>query len=181
MRRGRTSRFSSAISESSECRSVLMSASPRVGRSWGERAWTSSPGRLSRRKQCCLRSTLSSTATTSFPVPGWNNASLFAPTGLTAGRIEQPEKILVRRIDLSYALLPWQPALRNGKALSEKYGERVGYSYSEAEDGGIFWSNDPAMPIARMVRELDLEGEGAAVDRSRKLQDLVRGGQPSEL
>lgn len=109
-----------------------------------------------------------------------NNASLFAPTGLRAAWIEQPDRVLVSQIDLSYALLPWQPPLRNGKVLSEKYGDRVGYCYSEAEDGGIFWSNDPRTPIGEMVRELDLEGEGAAVERSRKCQDLVRGGQPSE-
>ena len=110
-----------------------------------------------------------------------NNASLFAPTGLTAARIEEPDRVLVSRIDLSYTLLPWQPALRNGEALSERYGDRVGYRYSEAEDGGIFWSNDPQTPIAQMVRELDLEGPGDAVERSRKLQDLVRGGPPGEL
>jgi len=86
-----------------------------------------------------------------------NNATVFEPTGMVAGQIREPEHILVKQIDLSYMLLPWQPGLRNGQAMAEEYGDRVGYHYSEAEDGGIFWSNDPGMPIGRMVREMDLE------------------------
>jgi len=69
-----------------------------------------------------------------------NNATIFGPTGMIAAQIREPENVLVHRIDLSYERLPWQPALRNGKALTERYGDRVGYHYSEAEDGGIFWS-----------------------------------------
>jgi hypothetical protein len=52
----------------------------------------------------------------------------------------------------------------------------VGYHYSEAEDCGLFWSNDPQTPIGRMVREMALEEKVASLDRNRKLQDAIRGG-----
>jgi predicted amidohydrolase len=109
-----------------------------------------------------------------------NNASIFEPTGMMAAQILPPERVLVHQMDLSYLLLPWQPALRNGEALREKYGTKVGYHYSEAEDRGLFWSNDPAMPIGRMVRELNLELFDATIERNRKLQDAIRGGAAGE-
>ena len=108
-----------------------------------------------------------------------NNATLFEPTGMIAGQIVEPEHVMVKQIDLTYALLPWQPALRNGKAMEERYGERVGYHYSEAEDGGIFWSNDPEMPIGRMIRDMGLETVDEVLERNLKLQDAPRGGPPS--
>jgi predicted amidohydrolase len=109
-----------------------------------------------------------------------NNASIFEPTGMIAAQIFPPERVLVQQIDLSYMLLPWQPELRNGAAMREKYGDRVGYHYSEAEDRGLFWSNDPQLPIARMVREMGLERLDETLDRNRQLQDAIRGG-PSSL
>jgi hypothetical protein len=107
-----------------------------------------------------------------------DNASLVDPTGHVIAEIREPERTLVEQIDLAYVLLSWQPELRNGKAFDDKYGGRAGYRYSEAEDGGIFWSNDPATPIMEMVRELDLELAGEKVERSRRLQDKLRGGPP---
>jgi predicted amidohydrolase len=107
-----------------------------------------------------------------------NNISLVDPTGaVIAQRTEQPG-LLVEQIDLSYVLLDWQPKLRNGAALTERYGNAVGYRYSEAEDGGIFWSNDPRMPVMEMVRGLGLELPADSLDRNRKLQDSLRGGPP---
>lgn len=108
-----------------------------------------------------------------------NNASIFEPTGMIAAQIREPERILVRQIDLSYAILPWQPELRNGKAMTEKYGDQVGYHYSEAEDLGLFWSNDPNKPIGQMVREMGLEEKHESLERNRRLQDAVRGGPPN--
>jgi len=61
---------------------------------------------------------------------------------------------------LSYVLLGWQPKLRNGAALTERYGKAVGYRYSEAEDGGIFWSNNPQQPVMEMIRAVGLELSG---------------------
>jgi predicted amidohydrolase len=109
-----------------------------------------------------------------------NNASLFEPTGMMAAQILPPERVLVKQVDLSYLILPWQPALRNGEALREKYGKKVGYHYSEAEDRGLFWSNDSGMPIGWMVREMDLEPFDATIERNRKLQDATRSSAPGK-
>ena len=83
------------------------------------------------------------------------------------------------KIDLSWLVIDWQPKLRNGEALRERYGENVGFRYSEAEDEGLFWSNDPATPIMKMVRELGLELPEPSLERNQRLQDSLRGGPPS--
>jgi hypothetical protein len=85
-----------------------------------------------------------------------NNASVFEPTGKIAAQVRPPEQVLVQELDLSYAILPWSSKLRNGKALKEKYGERIGFRYYEDEDCGIFWSNEPQVPVRQMVRALGL-------------------------
>jgi hypothetical protein len=56
--------------------------------------------------------------------------------------------------------------LRNGEALHQAYGDKVGSRYYEDEDCGIFWSNDPKTTIGEMVRSigvLELEEEMARV------------------
>ena len=89
-----------------------------------------------------------------------NNASVFEPTGKIAAQVRPPEQVLVQELDLSYAILPWSSKLRNGKALQEKYGEKIGFRYYEDEDCGIFWSNDPRTPVRQMVESLGvLEAE----------------------
>jgi predicted amidohydrolase len=108
-----------------------------------------------------------------------NNATLVDPTGAVIAQTTTPSSVLVEQIDLSYVLLDWQVKLENGKALTDKYGKAVGFRYSEAEDGGIFWSNDPNIPVMRMVRELGLELSADCVSRNRRLQDKARGGPPS--
>ncbi len=85
-----------------------------------------------------------------------NNATIFEPTGKIAAQLRPPGQVLVQEIDLSYAILPWSSKLRNGKALEEKYGARVGYRYYEDEDCGIFWSNDPVTPVRQMIQTLGL-------------------------
>jgi predicted amidohydrolase len=107
-----------------------------------------------------------------------NNASIFEPSGMIAAQLLPPERVLVHQIDLSYTLLGWQSPLRNGAAMTEKYGDRVGYHYSEREDVGLFWSNDPQKPIAQMIREMGLEPERTSLERNRRLQDKIRGGPP---
>ncbi|HZT32299.1 MAG TPA: carbon-nitrogen hydrolase family protein [Bryobacteraceae bacterium] len=100
-----------------------------------------------------------------------NNASIFEPTGRITAQIRPPQDILVEQLDLSYAILPWSSKLRNGAALKNKYGEKVGYRYYEDEDRGIFWSNDPSQPIGRMVRSLGLTEEEEEIER---IQGLYR-------
>ena len=95
-----------------------------------------------------------------------HNASIFEPTGKIAAQIKPPQSVLVHELDLSYALLPWSSKLRNGEALRQVYGDRVGFHYYEDEDCGIFWSNDHKMTIGEMARAigvLELEDELARV------------------
>ncbi|MEW6751105.1 MAG: carbon-nitrogen hydrolase family protein [Candidatus Latescibacterota bacterium] len=109
-----------------------------------------------------------------------HNASLLDPTGHRIACITRPEeRVLVEEIDLAYRIVGWQPGLDSGRALGERYGERVGYRYSEAEDHGIFWSNDPATPVDAMLRALDLTTTAdGKVEHDRRLQDAARGGPP---
>jgi predicted amidohydrolase len=107
---------------------------------------TSQPAGRARRGRCYI---VSST---------WRqNASLFEPTGKIAAQLKKTGEVMVEEIDLSYTILPWSPGLRNGAAVREKYGDRAGFRYYDDEDLGIFWSNDPAMPVAAMARALGLE------------------------
>jgi predicted amidohydrolase len=85
-----------------------------------------------------------------------NNASVFEPTGKISTQVTPPERLLVHELDLSYAILPWSSKLRNGNSLKEKYGTRIGFRYYEDEDCGIFWSNDPKMPVREMIQSLGL-------------------------
>jgi hypothetical protein len=103
-----------------------------------------------------------------------NNASLLDPTGHRIREITGPDGVFVEEIDLDYVLLTWQPPLRDGKAFTDKYGNRVGYRYSAAEDSGIFWSNDPGKSIHEMVRELDLELPDDLLERNRRLHSKFR-------
>jgi predicted amidohydrolase len=107
-----------------------------------------------------------------------NNASIFEPgTGRVVAEIVEPRQSLVHEIDLSYLILPWSARLRNGAAFREAYGDRVGISYSESEDRGVFWSNDSAMTIGQMARQLGLS-ETPTQQHLRALhaQDRLRGG-----
>jgi len=108
-----------------------------------------------------------------------NNASFFDPVGDLFAQTKRPSSVCVAELDLSYAIMDWQPKLGSGQALTERYGKRVGYRYGEAEDCGIFWSNDPKTPIMKMVRDLGLELMPDAIERNRRLQDQIRGGPPS--
>ena len=95
-----------------------------------------------------------------------HNASIFEPTGKIAAQIKPPQSVLVHELDLSYALLPWSSKLRNGEALRQVYGDRVGFHYYEDEDCGIFWSNDPKITVGEMARSigvLEVEEEMARV------------------
>jgi predicted amidohydrolase/dienelactone hydrolase len=107
-----------------------------------------------------------------------NNASVFEPgTGLVAAGITEPKQTLVHEIDLSYLILPWSSRLRNGAAFREAFGDRVGYRYSESEDRGVFWSNDPNRSIGEMARSLGLlETATEQQARARGAQDRLRGG-----
>lgn len=98
-----------------------------------------------------------------------NNATIFEPTGKITAQIKPPEEILVRELDLSYAILPWSSRLQNGAALRKKYGDKVGFRYYEDEDSGIFWSNDPQLPIGKMLRSIGVTESREELQRIEKL------------
>jgi beta-ureidopropionase len=105
-----------------------------------------------------------------------DNATVYEPTGFIAAQAEGSNKILVHQLDLSYVVLGWSGPLRDGKGLSDKFGDRVGYHYEHSEDIGLFWSNDPQTTIGEMYRSLGLEEHDVQVERNRRLQDAARGG-----
>jgi predicted amidohydrolase len=98
-----------------------------------------------------------------------HNASIFEPTGKIIAQIKPPEQVLVQELDLSYAILPWSPNLKNGEALSTKYGDKVGYRYYQDEDRGIFWSNDRNNTIGQMIRSMGLAEADLELERIKRL------------
>jgi predicted amidohydrolase len=106
-----------------------------------------------------------------------DNASFFEPTGKITAQIRLPQHILVEQLDLSYAILPWSSRLKNGAALKEKYGDKVGFHYYVDEDRGQFWSNNPQLTIGEMIRSLGLSEEHEELSRIRKLYD--KAGVPA--
>ena len=73
-----------------------------------------------------------------------------APNGMVAAQVRDPDALLVQQLDLSHAVIGWQPTLCNGAIFSDTQGA-AGFHYSEAEDNGVFGSNDPAQPMGRMI------------------------------
>lgn len=102
-----------------------------------------------------------------------NNATIFSPTGDVVAQTTQAS-VLVQQIDLSYAIIHWTEGLDNGQAFTRKYGDRVGYRYSSREDTGVFWSNDPALSISSMLRELGFAEMPDEIARVRKIDDATR-------
>jgi hypothetical protein len=113
-----------------------------------------------------------------------NNASIFEPTGKIVSQVKWPvsekkaevgnltppeDNILIQEIDLSYAILPWSSALKNGEALKKTYGDKVDYRYYEDEDCGMFWSNDPHLTIRQMLRSMGLMEEQEEIQRAESV------------
>jgi len=109
-----------------------------------------------------------------------NNSTIFEPTGKIIAQIKPPQHVLVEEIDLSYMILPWTPFLRNGAALKEKYGDKVGFRYYEDEDRGFFWSNDPAIPIGQMARSINMVDWSEEYARLKTLFQRVHAGEKSD-
>ncbi len=101
-----------------------------------------------------------------------DNASIFSPAGQVWAQTTSAP-ILVQEIDLSFAVLHWQDGLDGGRALRQAYGDKVGYRYSTREDTGVFWSNDPAMPIGAMLKAQGLREMDVHVETDRALRERV--------
>ena len=106
-----------------------------------------------------------------------DHAAVYSPAGVIEEEVTRTST-LVHEIDLSYAVIHWEASLQEGDAFRKAFGDRAGFHYYRDQDTGLFWSNDPAMPIARMLRQLDLPEVAASVERIRQLQNKVRGGPP---
>lgn len=107
-----------------------------------------------------------------------NNASIAEPTGKIVAEVRPPGQTLVQELDLSYAIIPWSTRLKNGQALKEKYGDRVGFRYYEDEDQGLFWSNDPHLPVRQMLVSLGLNELDEELGRIERLYD--KAGVPKK-
>jgi len=107
-----------------------------------------------------------------------DHAAVYNPLGMIDAQATQ-EGVLVHQIDLSYAITGWEAGLDGGESLKRKYGDKVGYTYYQGEDAGIFWSNDPKMSIGQMFKAFGYPEPEDDTERSRMLQDKVRGGPPS--
>lgn len=104
-----------------------------------------------------------------------DSAALFAPTGHTLAELRSGgSPVMTAEIDLSYALLGWQPALAGGQAFTDRYGDRAGFRYWSEDDCGLFWSNDPATPITRMLRDLGYLPLDKELRRNQKAQKAAR-------
>ena len=102
-----------------------------------------------------------------------NNATVYEPTGMVAARLEQPGGVLVHELDLSHAVVGWSSFLRDGAALRDRFGARVGYHYDAREDLGLFWSNDPATPVAEMLRSIGGEEIDDQIARNQRRYESV--------
>jgi len=98
-----------------------------------------------------------------------DNVTVFNPVGMVEAQRTEPG-VLVHTIDLSHAVLHWSERLEDGRALARRYGDRVGYVYSTREDTGLFWSNDPALPIGVVLRDLRLETMDEQIARCERMR-----------
>ena len=139
-RRARNTPSSIATSVSWESRSAGTSSLRMAGRPWPRRARRSSPGPPQ------SPSTAQPASRAAAPpllrrFEHWReDATVFEPTGLVAAQVEPPGQVLVHQLDLSFAVLGWSAPLRNGKALTEKFGEPGWHTitYCGEKDLGLF-------------------------------------------
>jgi predicted amidohydrolase len=106
-----------------------------------------------------------------------DHAAVYSPLGVIEAQTTQ-EGVMVHQIDLSFAILEWEEGLDGGKGLTRRYGDKVGYNYYSDEDTGIFWSNDPSVPIGKMLDALGFPEVDRETEHTRLLQDKIRGGPP---
>lgn len=92
---------------------------------------------------------------------------LFEPTGKIAAQVLSPRRTLVHEMCLSYAILPWHWNLKKSEAMRARYGGKVVLRYYENEDCGIFWSNDPSLPVSEMAKSIGVPEAEASLERVR--------------
>jgi predicted amidohydrolase len=93
-----------------------------------------------------------------------DNASIFDPIGRSVAQVSVKPGVVVHQVDLAFAILHWSETLHNGQALTDRFGRMAGYLYSDREDTGVFWSNDPQKSIGSMIRDLGLREMPVQID-----------------
>jgi predicted amidohydrolase len=106
-----------------------------------------------------------------------DHSAVYSPLGVIQAQATQAG-VLVEQIDLSWEIVGDQDGLDQGKGLTRKFGDKVGYHYYTDQDAGIFWSNDPTMTIGQMIATLGLPEMDEETWHTRVLQDKVRGSLP---
>lgn len=101
---------------------------------------------------------------------------MFSPLGVIQAEAGQAG-VLVHEIDLSFEIVGYQKD--EGKSLTLKFGDRIGFNYYTGEDSGICWSNDPTTPIGEMLGSIGIPDMDEDTRHARAAQDRVRGGPPS--
>ena len=81
-----------------------------------------------------------------------DNATLVDPIGRVAAQITAPG-VLVREIDLAFAILHWSEHLREGRALIDRFGAKAGYSNSRTCEIGL--SARSGVPYVSIVYLVD--------------------------
>lgn len=107
-----------------------------------------------------------------------DHAAVYNPLGMIEAEATHVG-VLVHQIDLSYAITGWLPGLNEGRALTNKYGDKVGYNYYFDQDTGIYWSNDPSTSIGKMMDSLGFPDLDQQTERVRLMQEKLRGGPPA--
>ena len=107
-----------------------------------------------------------------------DHAAVYNPLGMVDAQVTQ-EGVLVHQIDLSYAITGWEDGLDGGNSLKRRFGDKIGFTYYQGEDAGIFWSNDPKTSIGQILEASGYPEPKDDIERARLLQDKVRGGPPS--
>ncbi|HVZ63565.1 MAG TPA: carbon-nitrogen hydrolase family protein [Lacunisphaera sp.] len=108
-----------------------------------------------------------------------DNATVFDPIGRTIAQVTNRPGVLVHQLDLAYAILHWSENLHNGQALTERFGDKVGYLYSDREDTGVFWSNDPHTAIGQMIQALGLREMPVQVEAIERQVEASRAASSS--
>lgn len=104
---------------------------------------------------------------------------IYDPTGHAVARATRDDApVLVTQVDLEWRLMPWRSARDRGAALRRRYGDRIGMAHRPDEDVWLLWSNDPALPVDRVIQDEGLEELNPYLERMRRLQDDIRGGPP---
>src|SRR6266536_768104 len=94
--------------------------------------------------------------------------SFFVEYPGTQKRLEELEKFIDRMAEQSQKAYA-RGLDADGAALRRKYGEKVGFRYYRDEDLGIFWYNDPEIPIRRMIQSIGVTEEAEELQRIRNL------------